>query len=49
MSQRLITLPKKVVKELQDITNTKDMADAIGLAIQFTLLHDKDSVQEALK
>ena len=36
-------------KELMELTGAKTPEDALHLAIKFTLLHDKDSIQEALK
>jgi len=40
---------KDYEKELMDLTETETPEEAIEAAIKFTLLHDKDSVQEALK
>jgi len=40
---------KDYEKELMELTETETPRDAIEAAIKFTLLHDKDSIREALK
>jgi hypothetical protein len=45
----LVSIDGKTLEELIKITNSKTFREAIDKAIRFTLLHDKDSVQEALK
>ena len=39
----------KLTKELKELTGAKTTEGAAAAAIRFTLLHDKDSVREALK
>lgn len=36
-------------EELMELTGTKTLGKAVETACKFTLMHDKDSVQEALK
>jgi hypothetical protein len=45
----LVSIDGKTLEELIKITNSKTFREVIDKAIQFTLLHDKDSVQGALK
>ena len=49
MTERLINLSSSQADELKELTGGDDMVDAIYVAIKFTLLHDKDRIQEALK
>jgi hypothetical protein len=44
-----VSIDGKTLEELMKLTNSKTIREAIDKAIRFTLLHDKDSVQEALK
>jgi uncharacterized protein YehS (DUF1456 family) len=44
-----VSIDGKELEELMKLTNSKAFREAIDKAIRFTLLHDKDSVQEALK
>jgi len=44
-----INLANVKAEELIEITGQKYFTEAVYKAIYFTLLHDKDSIQEALK
>lgn len=43
-----IEIKEKVIKELMEQTESKSPVEAIDKSIGFTLLHDKDSIREAL-
>ena len=47
--EMLLGLKEIDAEELQKLTNAPNFLVAVERAIQFTLMHDKDSVQEALK
>ncbi|MFH0904660.1 MAG: hypothetical protein V1854_05675 [Methanobacteriota archaeon] len=49
MTERLINLSSCIADELKELTGADNTVDAIYVAIKFTLLHDKDRIQEALK
>ncbi len=43
-----ISIKDEILNELIDETESKSPIEAIDKAIKFTLLHDKDSIRDAL-
>ena len=46
---RSIAISENEQKKLLELTNKTRLIEAVYAAIRFTLLHDKNSIQEALK
>ena len=44
-----VEMSEENIAELEELTGEPDYQDAIKAAIQFTLMHDRDSIREALK
>lgn len=51
MSEELFSanIEQQKIGELLSLTGKKSIDDAISAAIDFTCMHDKDSIREALK